>query len=154
MAGILYEESSVWTFLFITVLLGGAAAWMTGRSAALEWRHYPVLVVQLLLLGVAVRFIHHALFDGDMFSAQYYLVDTLVDAEDDPVLVGLERLEGVELRAQQRGRSIPRPRHRCCAATEEAFPSALPPLVPAPTTGRAGSGRIGPSRSQGLDDLG
>ena len=78
MAGILYEESSVWTFLFITVLLGGAAAWMTGRSAALEWRHYPVLVVQLLLLGVAVRFIHHALFDGDMFSAQYYLVDTLV----------------------------------------------------------------------------
>ena len=25
-----------------------------------------------------VRFIHHALFDGTMFTAQYYIVDTIV----------------------------------------------------------------------------
>ena len=32
----------------------------------------------LLLLGIAVRFIHHALFDGTMFSPQYYIVDTVI----------------------------------------------------------------------------
>ena len=32
----------------------------------------------MLLLGIAVRFIHHALFNGTMFSAQYYIVDTIV----------------------------------------------------------------------------
>ncbi|MCB9992870.1 MAG: hypothetical protein H6873_04345 [Hyphomicrobiaceae bacterium] len=78
MDGLIYEESSVWSFLFVTILLGGGAAWATGRMAALEWRPYPVLVVQLLLLGLGVRFVHHALFSGSMFSLQYYLVDTLI----------------------------------------------------------------------------
>ena len=32
----------------------------------------------LLLLGIAVRFIHHALFEGTMFTLQYYIVDTIV----------------------------------------------------------------------------
>ena len=32
----------------------------------------------LLLLGIAVRFIHHALFDGTMFTLQYYIVDTII----------------------------------------------------------------------------
>ncbi len=33
--------------------------------------------VYTLLLGVAVRFIHHALYDGTMFTLQYYVVDTV-----------------------------------------------------------------------------
>ena len=32
MHGILYEEPSVWQFFFVTCLLGGWAAWMTGRA--------------------------------------------------------------------------------------------------------------------------
>jgi hypothetical protein len=78
MQGILYEEASVWQFLFVTCLLGGWAAWMTGRAVAQTWRPYPSLVLYLLVLGVGVRFIHHALFWGTMFTFQYYVVDTIV----------------------------------------------------------------------------
>ena len=30
------------------------------------------------MLGIGVRFIHHALFDGTMFTLQYYVVDTII----------------------------------------------------------------------------
>jgi hypothetical protein len=76
--GIIYEEGSVWLFLLVTCVLGGAAAWMTGRAAALNWLPIAQLVVYLLLLGVAVRFVHHALFEGTMFSLHYYVIDTVV----------------------------------------------------------------------------
>ena len=78
MQGILYEEPSFWEFFFITFLLGGWAAWMTGRACAQTWRSVPILTVYLLLLGVAVRFIHHALFNGTMFSVHFYIVDTVI----------------------------------------------------------------------------
>ncbi len=76
--GILYEEDSFWLFFFVTCLLGGGAAWMSGRAAAGSWTSWPTLVVYVLLLGIAVRFIHHALFGGTMFSAHYYAADTIV----------------------------------------------------------------------------
>jgi hypothetical protein len=78
MHGILYEEESIWQFFFVTLLLGGWAAWMTGRACAQTWRPVSALVIYLLLLGIAVRFIHHALFDGTMFAPQYYVVDTVI----------------------------------------------------------------------------
>ena len=73
---IIYEEDSIWLFLFITVLLGGGAAWMAGRSAAASWKSWPTLILYMLLLGIAVRFIHHTLFAGTMFSLHYYAADT------------------------------------------------------------------------------
>ena len=78
MQGILYEEPTMWLFLLITVVLGGGAAWATGRACALTWRPYTVLVVYLLILGFAVRFVHHAVFGGTLLSAHYYAVDALV----------------------------------------------------------------------------
>jgi hypothetical protein len=78
MQGILYGEPSMWLFLLVTVVLGGGAAWMTGRASAQSWNGYPTLVVYLLLLGWAVRFIHHALFHGSFLSLHYYVVDTVV----------------------------------------------------------------------------
>src|SRR5262245_56450068 len=78
MQGVIYEESSIWLFLLVTCLLGGGAAWMTGRAYAITWRTPPSLLVALLLLGVAVRFIRRALFLGTMFSLHYYVVDTIV----------------------------------------------------------------------------
>lgn len=78
MHGILYEEANVWQFFFVTLVLGGAAAWMTGRACAQTWRPVTSLFAFLLMLGVAVRFIHHALFDGTMFTLQYYLIDTVI----------------------------------------------------------------------------
>jgi len=78
MQGILYEEASIWQFFFVTCLLGGWAAWMTGRACAQTWKPLSSLIVYLLLLALGVRFIHHALFDGTMFSLQYYIVDAIV----------------------------------------------------------------------------
>ena len=76
--GIIYEESSIWLFLLVTCILGGTAAWMSGRAVANGWQPLPQLIFYILLLGVAVRFIHHALFGGTMFSAHYYVADTIV----------------------------------------------------------------------------
>ena len=77
MQGVIYELSLA-HFLFVTVVLGGAAAWMTGRAVALTWSSYGVLAVYLLLLTAAVRFIHMAPFGGTLLSLHYYLVDLVV----------------------------------------------------------------------------
>ena len=77
MSGIIYEETSLFSFALVTLFLGGGAAWLTGRACAQTWRPKSILVVYLLLLGIAVRFIHHALFDGTMLSPHYYIVDTI-----------------------------------------------------------------------------
>ena len=78
MQGILYEEPSFWLFALVTVLMGGWAAWMTGRAMAITWQPYSLCVVYLLLLAGAVRFIHYALFGGTLLSLHYYLVDAAV----------------------------------------------------------------------------
>lgn len=76
--GILYEEKSVWLFLLVTCIMGGWAAWMTGKACASTWRPYGILVVYLAILTGAVRFIHFALFEGTLLSLHYYLVDFVV----------------------------------------------------------------------------
>ena len=78
MHGILYEESSIWQFLLVTCVLGGWAAWMTARGCALSWRPYPAVLLYMLLLACAVRFIHYALFEGTLLSAQFLIVDAVV----------------------------------------------------------------------------
>ena len=77
MQGILYEEPSAWLFLLVTCVLGGGAAWITGRAYATTWRSIPSLVVAILLLGIAVRFVHHSMFAGTMLAPKYYVVDTV-----------------------------------------------------------------------------
>ena len=74
---LLYEDS-VWVFLLLTVLLGGAGAWMTGRAIAATWRPWWHAAIYALLLALAVRFFHYALFQGSFDSKYYYAVDALV----------------------------------------------------------------------------
>jgi hypothetical protein len=78
MQGILYEEHSAWLFVLVTVVMGGAAAWQMGRAIAQTWRPFAVLPVYVALLGLGVRFIHFALFQGTLLSPHYYLVDCVV----------------------------------------------------------------------------
>jgi hypothetical protein len=78
MQGILYEEPSFWLFGLVTVVMGGWAAWMTGRAMALIWGSYLQLLAYLLLLAGFVRFIHYALFEGTLLSLHFYLVDAVV----------------------------------------------------------------------------
>ena len=85
------EMSLIWEvalpeFVFVTVILGGGGAWMIGRSTALTWSGWGLMAFYVLLLTVAVRFIHFSLFGGSFFlppatfgTALYYgLIDFVV----------------------------------------------------------------------------
>ena len=80
MQGILYEEPSAWLFILVTVVLGGWAAWMTGRALALSWRPFWQVLLWSLPLGVVVRFIHYALFEGSFVSLRFSLIVLVIVA--------------------------------------------------------------------------
>ncbi|WP_108482351.1 DUF6867 family protein [Oceaniglobus ichthyenteri] len=79
-------EVSLPKFFFVTFILGGGGAWMIGRSTALNWSGWGLMAFYLLLLTVAVRFIHFSLFGGSFFlpfatfgTAIYYaIIDYIV----------------------------------------------------------------------------
>ncbi len=60
-------EVSLFEFVRVTVILGGGAAWLTGRATALTWSAWWKLVLYVVLLTIALRFIHFALFEGTFF---------------------------------------------------------------------------------------
>lgn len=72
----LYEEDSLWTFILVSLILGGGAAWLSGRAIAQTWRPLWQVFFYSLILGCVVRFIHFSLFGGTLLSGYYYLVDT------------------------------------------------------------------------------
>jgi hypothetical protein len=80
MIPLLYEENNVGVFVLVTLILGGGAAWLSGRAIALTWRPWWQLIGYMFVLGLAVRFIHFALFEGTLLSPYYYAVDTVVCA--------------------------------------------------------------------------
>lgn len=60
-------EVSLFEFLRVTVILGGGAAWLTGRATARAWSPWWQLVFYVVLLTIALRFIHFSLFEGTFF---------------------------------------------------------------------------------------
>ncbi|WP_187968613.1 DUF6867 family protein [Aquibium microcysteis] len=75
--GLLWEVSAS-EFVFVTMILAGGAAYMTGRAAARGWMPNWQLVIYMVLLAAATRFIHFALFSGSLLSLYYYVVDLVV----------------------------------------------------------------------------
>lgn len=71
-------EVTVWEFLFVTVILAGGAAFLTGRAIAQSWQSDIELFAYMVLLAAATRFIHFALFNGTLLSLHYYVVDLIV----------------------------------------------------------------------------
>jgi hypothetical protein len=71
-------ERSLGVFFLVTVAMGGAAAWLAGRAIAATWRPWWRVVFYMLILALAVRFIHVVLFDSKLWSLHYYLVDYTV----------------------------------------------------------------------------
>ena len=55
--GGLYTGEGWFEIFFVTGIIGGLAAWATGRAIAETWRPYYQLVAYMLLLGAAVRFV-------------------------------------------------------------------------------------------------
>jgi hypothetical protein len=74
----LFIENSPGVFLFLTVILGGGAAFQAGRAMAGKWRAVWLTAFYMVLLGCAVRFLHFALFEGELLSLHYFITDTLV----------------------------------------------------------------------------
>lgn len=68
-------ENTLVAFIVVTLLLGGGAAYMTGRAQAITWKSVWMLLPYIFLLTFAVRFIHFALYKGLLFSPYYYLVN-------------------------------------------------------------------------------
>jgi hypothetical protein len=77
-AAFLYEDESFGIFVLVTVVLGGGAAILAGRAIAATWRPWWQVVVYMLILGGAVRFIHFALLGGTLLSLHYYAADSAV----------------------------------------------------------------------------
>lgn len=77
-ANSLIWEVTFWEFFLVTVLLGGGAAYLTGRATASQWLTNGQLVLYMCLLALGVRFIHFALFSGTLLSFHYYIVDLIV----------------------------------------------------------------------------
>lgn len=80
MRGLVYANHphAFWVFLVITLVLGGSAAWATGRAIAKTWRPYFQTVVYTFVLAAAVHFLHFALFGESLSSLHYYFVAWLV----------------------------------------------------------------------------
>ena len=73
----LYEHETFLQVVFVTALIGGAAAWLAGRAIAQTWRPFWHVVLYMALLGAAVRFVHFALFEATLLSPLSYAADTL-----------------------------------------------------------------------------
>lgn len=76
MQNLIWESFGV--FLLVTVVLAGGAAYLTGRAAARTWAPNLHIVIYMLILAAASRFIHFALFEGSLLSIRYYVVDLIV----------------------------------------------------------------------------
>lgn len=94
--GLLWEVS-FWEFVFVTICLGGTAAYLTGRSVARAWHSYAELVTNIVLLTLATRFIHFSLFSGTLTSVYYFVVDLII-------LLAIALLANRMTRARQMGR--------------------------------------------------
>ena len=74
----LFVEDRLSIFLIMTVIIGGWAAFQTGRGLASKWRPVWMPAAYMVPLGMALRFFHYALFNGELLSAHYFITDTAI----------------------------------------------------------------------------
>jgi hypothetical protein len=74
----LYSNESIFQVLFVTLVLGGGCALLAGRAIALTWRSIWTVVAAMIPMGLAVRFIHFALFNETLLVPRTYLVETII----------------------------------------------------------------------------
>ena len=74
--GLLWAASpyGLFTFIVITLLLGGLGAWATGRAMAQTWRPMIMPAIYMVFLTAAVQFLHYALYGETLLSLHYFLV--------------------------------------------------------------------------------
>ena len=72
------DTQTIFVFLFLTVVLGGGAALLTGRNFAGNWRPISSIVLAGLGIAAGVRFLHFALFEETLLTLPGYLTDAVV----------------------------------------------------------------------------
>jgi hypothetical protein len=78
LTGHIFENRAYGEIVFL--LLCVAAAWMTGRSIANDWKSPWNILASALLLGAGARFLHFALYESQFLSPGRYIVDMLLFA--------------------------------------------------------------------------
>jgi hypothetical protein len=75
MDGVLWTDSpyGLFTFILITLVLGGAGAWATGRAIAKTWRPLATLAPYMVFLTAGVRFLHYALYGEPLLSPTLFI---------------------------------------------------------------------------------
>ena len=76
----LYSGESIAAVIMVTGILGGGAAWLSGRAIARIWHPAWQVVMVALLLAGAARFLHYALFAGHLNSFTSFCLDALIFA--------------------------------------------------------------------------
>ena len=74
----LYSNESIFQVLFVTLVLGAGCALLAGRAIAQTWRSIWIAVVAMIPLGMAVRFVHFALFNETLLQPKTYLTETAI----------------------------------------------------------------------------
>lgn len=90
----LYSNESIFQVLFVTLVLGGGCALLAGRAIALTWRGIGIAAIAMVPLGLAVRFVHFALFNEILLQPQTYIIETAI-------LIAVSCLSFQRTRAQQ-----------------------------------------------------
>ncbi|MCH9807365.1 MAG: hypothetical protein K0U74_06520 [Alphaproteobacteria bacterium] len=87
-----------WVFILVTIILGGAASWATGRAIAIVWKPLWQLAAYMCLMTFAVRFLHYALFHQPFLTVGNVLIDYVVLAAI--ALIGYRMMRAWQMQAQ------------------------------------------------------
>jgi hypothetical protein len=74
--GFLWADApyGIFTFIVITLIMGGAGAWATGRAIAGTWRPFAMVALYMIGLAAAIRFLHYALYGEELLSIPFFIV--------------------------------------------------------------------------------
>lgn len=75
--GAIYGSEPLGDVILMTVLIGGLCAWLAGRAIARTWRSRLYAIIAMIPLAGAIRFLHFALYEGELLSGRAYIADTL-----------------------------------------------------------------------------
>lgn len=65
-------------FMIVTLILGGLAAFASGRAIADTWRPAWQAALYMVPLAAGVRFVQFAVFHAPLLSLRSYVVDLLI----------------------------------------------------------------------------
>jgi len=77
MEGIVYESSLV-SFIALTLFIGGGMAWASGAAVARGWESKGFLVAYAALLACVERFLQFALYEGTLLSLRFWVTSFLI----------------------------------------------------------------------------